>query len=208
MSKAFTTTVLRAARTFLVLPLFAFSISGFAVPSVAHAIPFTYTYIGNSFNETMAPYTSSDFVRGTFTFDAPTNFDLPLGDYTPLVTSFRFTDGQQTLTDASSLALTAIEFQTDILGNVELWSVFLVVRESAGFPVQGIFTANLPGTSVLDVGALDTQERGAIVLAPGRWTQSIPEPGTFYLLGLAAFAITWRARRSGTSRSELRSGQP
>lgn len=211
MSTAFALTSARLGRTFLAVATFACCVYAFAYHSAAHAVPFTYSYAGNPFDQFRGmSYSDTDSVSGTFTIDAATNIGLSFADYTPLVTAFSFTDGVQTLTETSSLFAYAIQFGTDGQGDITNWIVQFIVLPGMMVPEpeQGIVTANRPSSVpvpfVLDLGSLQSTDGGAVAFNPGRWTQAVPEPSTVLLLMLGIAVVMTGARRSSSSVSQAR----
>jgi hypothetical protein len=158
-----------------------------------------YEYTGNPFTFVLSPYATSDFVSGSFTVNDP----LPASSsVSPIPLSFSFSDGLQTLTDASVTAST-FSFSTDAQGNFTGWFVQLLNGTS-----YGIFTGTIAGFldqgTSLDAYATNTQARGS-------WTMSvIPEPSTLPLvtlglLGIASGARLRRALESASKAGEARS---
>ena len=89
------------------------------------ADPVTYTYTGNKFTVAVAPYTTSNFVSGSFTVAAPLGANLVNQVVQPL--RFSFSDGYQTITDQTGdLTEQLFYVYTDASGNITNWFVFLV----------------------------------------------------------------------------------
>jgi hypothetical protein len=154
-----------------------------------------YTYTGNDFTSATGPYTTSDFVSGSFTLASPLGDDLSNYTVTPL--SFSFSDGVQTLTN-SSTDLTLINFvvTTNSSGAVTEWSIDLSTQGGGG-----IYTHNNPGVLVNDEGELSDGSFGYTTNSPGTFTVAetpavAPEPASLLLLGtgLLGFAVFWRRR--------------
>jgi hypothetical protein len=107
----------------------------------AHGETFTYRYTGTPFTEVSPPYTTSHFISGTVTFEAPSNPGLRLSAATygpsaeiPLsAVTFSFTDGVQTITNRDifeqSDTPSTIVLRTDPEGNVVEWGVELNATE-------------------------------------------------------------------------------
>jgi len=173
------------------------------IPLMADA---TYTYTGNDFTAVSSPgggYTMSDSVTGSFTIASPLGDNLVAGgsgDITP--TSYSFTDGVQTFTNASP-PNDGVDFQfsTNASGVITKWFVFL---EGGGVQDNTIATDTETG-SVADHGDQDFDQFGGQNISdPGTWSSSgasaAPEPGSLWMLGagLAALAgaIRWKSRRA------------
>ena len=204
MSKPLVFDAFRPVVSVLAVPALAFCLLAIAYCPGAYAMPFTYAYTGNTFDQISGSiYSNTDSIIGTMTFDAPTNIGLPFDDYTSLVTSFSFTDGVQTIDETSQLASAIIQFATDDQGNIEIWLAQLIVRIRQGIPVQGIVTTNLPSPDptlsfVADFGALNVVEFGGNQFNPGEWTlRAIPEPATGLMVALGVIAALLGVRRFG-----------
>jgi len=154
----------------------------------------TYSYTGDTFGfdsdccgYASSPYTLSDNVSGSFTLAAALGDSMSLTDITPDVTSFSFSDGVQTLTNASGLPDITFEVGTDASGNIDAW--FINLENPSPF-VQ-IFTESTPnredgGSSSGGEGYIFYQPIGEDP-QPG-WTSSaattspVPEPNMSWIL--------------------------
>lgn len=169
----------------------------------APAFATTYTYTGNNFDsirDTTAiggQYNTSQSVQGSFDLA----FTLPANqtslDVSALVTSFSFTDGRQTFTDASTLSREFFNVSTDATGQISMWRV--VLESTSNNPLDAIDTVNF-GASVRDRGRQlitgGNFDQGSIQNAAGSWTvTNIPEPGTALLLGLGLVALSSERNR-------------
>ena len=188
-----------------------------------------YTYKGNSFTfpgYALPPYTTSDFISGTFTTASPLLGGLTFGNnpgscgncsgnISPLVTSYSFFDGVNTWnpTNTETSGAYADEFyvSTDSQGNITDWSV--VLRGKSG-PFQ--FQPHVAELAICDFGGtcgpntppLDETQflptpntfAAAVGYNPGTWTTSAastPEPSSLLLLGTILVAgISWQAKRN------------
>jgi hypothetical protein len=194
--------------------------------SQARAI--TYTYTGNDFTsitDQTPPtgiYTTSMSVTGSFTLAAPlaANLGTPATptDIFPLVLSFSFSDGRNTLTNNSVLAFPVIEVATDSLGNIDHWIISLFTRDfnsltQTGDQRLGIVTDNRIGS--LDSGVVEecvspdpsvcsiptssfNRDNGSVDGHPGSWSTATPLPAALPLFatGLGAIGLLgWRRKR-------------
>lgn len=161
----------------------------------------TYSYLGNTFDFSIPPYTNSDRVSGSFTVAAPLAPNSMV-NVAPLLQSFSFSDGQATR-DESNTTVCQFTADTDGSGAITGWSVWL--REAAVAP--GGFQHNLETWSAyFDQGGFsiipDTTGCGGLALDPigstsgaspaNAWTISgLPMPvPTLSTLGLAFTALS------------------
>lgn len=160
-----------------------------------------YSYTGNPFSrfqDTEAipgAYTTSNSVQGSFTVASELPANLNGVVVTPDVLGFSFTDGRQTFTDSTPLALEVIQVSTDAQGAIVAWQILLKTATSG--PRNEIRTVHFGsetrdrGEQFLTVGVADS---GTSLLAPGSWSV-VPEPSTALLLGLGlAMASARRSR--------------
>lgn len=83
-----------------------------------------YRYSGPNFDEFNGSYSSADRVTGSFTTASLLPDSMVHQDITALVTSYQFTDGKQTFTEANSSMLT-FAIGTDSRGNPATWAITL-----------------------------------------------------------------------------------
>lgn len=205
-----------------------------ACPFVADAATYTYTYTGNFFTEisnsgTAPVYNTSNHLTGSFTLDAPLGSDLsgPVGylglqSITPA--SFSFTDGNETITDASpNLRTDTSHFyvRTDSDGNIQDWGITLVMGNVTGDLTLGQQLTTETGTYAQDFGIYELHDitdpshdigysSGTVRNSPGTWNLSstsgtgsgngsgavTPEPGTLLLTATGSMTGLWlRMRR-------------
>ena len=173
------------------------------LPAPLLADTYTYTYTGNDFtsfstiNQSQV-YSSNDSVSVEFTLSAPLADSLVNALITPA--SFNFSDGYQSITDATS-AFDWFEITTDADGNIAAWDVF------AGNDNGEVNTTNEPAAGIVnDSGASETGVSDAVGQndnSPGTWTESTadpiatPEPASLFLAatGLLGVAGVIRRRR-------------
>ena len=156
----------------------------------------TYTYTGNPFAAATAPYTTSDFVSGSFTVASPLAPNTTYADGTWTPVSFSFTDGIDTFSNtlvhdgifnttktSPTYLLTALNVATDGSGNISSW-YFYWVNDQLG-PGNTIETGNGFGVGQIDAGNSHSTSGGAVIFDPGTWivnTSPVPEPQSLLLL--------------------------
>jgi hypothetical protein len=164
----------------------------------------TYTYTGADFTTASGIYSTSDFISGWFTVDAPMAANFA-GTITP--TSFAFTDGVQTITNVNAdTANNKFGFAFDASGNMVNWSVQIDINMTQYGSGQYDTIAMNGGSSVVWDWAIVSQGGQPIGhygeaqnSVSGRWTESAtPEPSSFvlFLTGLICVAGLVRRRCS------------
>jgi len=150
-------------------------------------------YTGNVFTVFSAPYTGTDKVTASITLANPLGDNLNFVPVTPL--AFSMSDGEQTLTNETTLHATNFAFSTDSTGAISLWVI------SAGTP-DGNEILSERETGLAEDFALANggQSEASNRSHPGIWTETtapVPAPplsnlAAFGVLGLAFF---WRRGR-------------
>jgi hypothetical protein len=163
----------------------------------AYADTFTYTYTGHDFTEVSAPYTTSDFVTGSFTLAAPlpSNLDFSNGlHFQPL--SFSFTDGVQTIDNFNATNEAFTMLGTDSSGAINSWNIVMFIFTGSSSNNEIVTSSFERG---LDVGN-NLVGSGRIDRDPGTWVETVnssavPEPSTVALLGAGILGLAGVARR-------------
>jgi hypothetical protein len=164
----------------------------------ASADTYTYTYTGHDFNDVTAPYTTSDFVSGSFTLAAPiaANTSVFSSDIEPI--SFSFSDGVQTI-DSNDGSNNSFVIGTDSMGAINEWVIVLSV--SLGQTDRDLGTRKMdPLSASRDSGNNAAGGEGEIVADPGTWVETVnssavPEPSTLALLGSGILGLAGVAGR-------------
>ena len=123
----------------------------------------TYTYTGPNFNEFFGDYSASDFITGSFDTSSPLPANASYGDFSGLVTSWSFTDGQQTLTPANSY-LAYFNMSTNSSGQPDEWLVSIYENQTlptninapSGTTVSLIETAFTRNNLFQEIGSQDS----------------------------------------------------
>ena len=173
-----------------------------------------YTYQGNPFTGvgyticcggSGLPFTTDDFVSGSFTVSTPLGASRHLSSVKPL--AFSFSDGVDTLTSNDSFFNFIFDVGTDASGAIANWNI---VMESTKIPPPGYYgivtinaalngvnlptdsglapTAPVPG--VYDVYGINGGD-------PGTWTvsETTPEPGSIVLFGSGVVGLAVMIKR-------------
>lgn len=162
------------------------------LPLMASSV--TYTYTGNDFETVIAPYTTSDFVSGSFTLTSPLADNMAESAITPA--SYSFTDGVQTFSSAAPPAEVTFDVGTDASGNIDTW----VIELNSGPPSDDVVATS---SNSSDFGELGLFALGENIGDPGTWVMSgggglpVPEPGNVALIGLAVVGIGLVRRKLG-----------
>jgi hypothetical protein len=166
----------------------------------------TYTYTGNpftAFSDPPGPYTTSNFVTVSVSFDGPLAGGLLDSGVTP--DSWSFSDGiLSDSSDNSSLREVVFNFSTDSNGEITGWEIGDLFGGASTGLTGVIATENLAATSdsatIEDLGEIFQQDAGGlgeVLNDPGTWTETTdtPEPGSLVLVGSGLMALATAARR-------------
>ena len=171
----------------------AFLLFGFG-PARADAI---YSYQGRDFVDVLGGYTTSESVTGSITLSSALSANLVDQMITPA--SFTFSDGLQTITNASP-NLTEAEFfvWTDAAGNITMATTF-AIQGGVGYTFQnGINTGTLGGDDVFQSTYADPAAyQAADNYNGGVWTEvaAVPEPSTWAMMILGFLGVSFMAYR-------------
>lgn len=192
-------------RTFARTITFVILLNGaFVASALADTV---YTYVGDRFTSVTGLYSQGDRVTGSFVLSGSyvfPNDGAGIRTVTNFVTSYSFTDGHQTLTQANStVAFVQVGFKPD--------GTSVVPTDAAGVNADWYLQITAPSGEILteDFGgdyqtvALLGNSEGHILSinrnlwpgGPGTWCVQVPEGGTtalFLLAGLSGLTILWR----------------
>jgi hypothetical protein len=87
-----------------------------------------YTYTGKPFTSAISPYTTNDFISGSFDLATPLGNNVPLTTITP--TAFSFSDGVQTYLP-TTVRFSFFTIQTDSAGIPSFWFISFFTSTSA-----------------------------------------------------------------------------
>jgi hypothetical protein len=161
----------------------------------------TYTYTGNDFTYAEGPFSTSDFVSGSFTVAAPLPDDLPYTNITSDLIGFSFSDVPGNFPFAfpgTAFLNSTFSVSTDSAGHIAQWDIS-IQQFSYPYAADLISTANSP-TEVEDFGGAVEIGHADVVDDPGTWSNATPptptpEPESLFLFGTGALWIVGLIRR-------------
>ncbi len=183
----------------------------FAMASSASAAPIVYTYTGANFVNAHDPFTTSENVTGTVTFNGPFAANQRRTDVLSNIASFSFTAGPETLTNLTfnpSPSFSTFQVSTDATGAITGWNItialggggeFILRKNAFGQNFDEAFVgANYVGDANYNPGnAFATTATIAGTFTPAA---AVPEPASWALmiggLGLTGAAMRRRARKT------------
>jgi hypothetical protein len=156
-----------------------------------------YTYTGNAFENVTGPYTTIDFVSGSFTLASALGNNLPLANVTPL--SYSFNDGVQTISSLIPPGDVTFQISTNASGNIDGW---LINLENPS-PYNGISTMTDGDTGTVG-GSYGSN--APYVNSGSQWkvsgTSPVPEPNPSWPLFGLLTVVGWAKMRFGRSKRQ------
>lgn len=139
--------------------------------------PAVYLYSGRKFTSAQPPFQSSQKIAGRVVLPGPLPSNFQLTDVTPHVIDFRFYDGTQVQTSASS-QMCQFALSADASGQIVAWRVFLreaVVQNMNQFSLftasQGLVSSDQSSLGLAGIGVCDSNSPTSVgeVLLKGSW---------------------------------------
>ena len=178
-----------------------------------------YKYVGNKYTSATNPYDTSMNVSGSFTVDSL--LINVSGDVTSLISSFNFTDGVHTLTNADQIERFRFLLDTNESGQIINWEIGIIelLPPILGATAAGIYSRGIPTIDGFDnddsgtlrqcnaaaFGECITSEirnigRGSVSTLnnPGNWSV-VPIPAAAWLFGTGLLGLIGVSRRKKLS---------
>ena len=159
----------------------------------------TYTYTGNHYTYASGVFNYSDRITGSVVFATVLRGNLVNQTVAPV--TFSFSDGYDTITQATAVGVTFEDFTTSVSGAITQWAVIL----NDGY--DGMQTLNNPvvSSAIYDASLVFLYNwEGSNLNSPGTWSlppsEPVPEPSTFAGLGSSLLGFMVLRRRRKTSR--------
>jgi hypothetical protein len=177
--------------------------SGLTALGAAHTTADTiYTYTGNPFTNVSSPYTTNDFISGSFVLATPLGNNVPLTNITP--TSFSFSDGIHTVSSPLD-PIVRFFIQTDANAHPSAWDISVeAASPPSPFDLLNLHTFNMPispqaidsailaRSGSVDAFAFNNESPGTWVVVPG---PTIGSGLTGIILAGGGLLAWWRRRQ-------------
>lgn len=184
----------------LALGLVAALAASLALPAAAEQ----YDYVGSTFSSAGAPYTTSMSVTGQIITSGPLAPNLDKADITGQISSFTFSDGVNTISNANGVVDTGFNIlisgivSTDGTGNITEWQFLarttplataisetedqILIANGSGAPILGVLDAGFDDSvcTALNLGgdcnAFPPVATSASTTSAGAWTLFVEPP--------------------------------
>jgi hypothetical protein len=143
----------------------------------AHADSTSYSYVGNPLNSPgswVNQTLCTCNITGEMTFAQPLDLPTDIQDTTGAPTSYSFSVDGYTLTQANSV------IQSFNIGDLT-WNLYLLGQNGLTISIECQDGCG-DGGGATDWAGFNNREIGIAVGHPGKWTASVPEPATYFML--------------------------